>query len=77
MESLNLPSEKQQAGVRISKDLLTKVRHVAVDRSATLNDVVEQALLEWYERQPEKDKYGVAEPSKPVKIGRPIRIDKT
>jgi hypothetical protein len=74
LETCYLPSEKQQTGVRVSRDLLVKVRHIAVDRNANLNDIIEQALMEWYDRQPERAKYGPAEPSKPVKPGRPIKL---
>jgi hypothetical protein len=74
MEICSVTSDKQQAGVRISKDLLLKARHIAVDRGTTLNDIVEVALLEWYGRQTEREKYGPAEPSKPTKAGRPIKV---
>jgi hypothetical protein len=52
------PRGREQVGARLSKDLVAKLGHIAIDRDQTLNDLLEEALVDWYERQPERQTYG-------------------
>jgi hypothetical protein len=50
--------DRKQVGARLSKDLVAKLGHIAIDRDVTLNDLIEGALASWYNKQPERTAYG-------------------
>lgn len=65
---------RKQTGVRIWDELMEAIGHIAIDRKLGkkgVSPLVEQALLEWYDRQPEKAKYGEVVVPPPTKMGRP------
>lgn len=43
--------------VRVPQELHRALKHVAVDRDTSVNDVVTQALQEWWRAQPERRRY--------------------
>jgi hypothetical protein len=58
-QRIQVPADdRKQVGARLSKDLVAKLGHVAIDRDVTLNDLIEGALASWYNRQPERESYG-------------------
>lgn len=58
LTSDNVTDTRKQVGVRLPKELVLKLSHIALDREVTLNELVKAALIDWYERQPEKARYG-------------------
>lgn len=66
-----MADERKQIGARLSKDLVAKLNHVAIDRDVTLNDLIEHALVDWYKRQPEHETYGDVALAEPPKAGKP------
>jgi hypothetical protein len=66
-----MAEERKQVGARLSKDLVAKLGHVAIDRDVTLNDLIENALADWYSRQPESESYGTVVLTDAPKPGKP------
>jgi predicted HicB family RNase H-like nuclease len=52
------PSERVQLLIRIPRKLHRELKHAAVDRDTSLNELVLAAIGEWWRAQPEKGRYG-------------------
>jgi predicted HicB family RNase H-like nuclease len=48
----------QKFVLRLPKDFHTALRHVAIDRGASLNTLIAEVLEDWWSKQPERKKYG-------------------
>jgi hypothetical protein len=51
--------ERKQLGSRLPKALVVKLGKVALDRDVSLNDIVEGALVDWFNMQEEQAVYGL------------------
>jgi hypothetical protein len=61
--------DRKQTGVRLSKDLILKLSHYALDHGISFNEALERAVAAWWEQQPEKEKYGPILLAAPAKRG--------
>jgi predicted HicB family RNase H-like nuclease len=54
-----VPAEKDRVQVllRIPRDLHRSLKHAAVDRNISVNEMLSQALRDWWKTQPERDRY--------------------
>lgn len=53
-----MAEERKQMGSRLPKALVVKLGKIALDRDVPLNDIIEGALVDWYNAQPEQPTYG-------------------
>jgi|CZKU01.1.fsa_nt_gi predicted HicB family RNase H-like nuclease len=52
--------ERQGLMLRLPKDLHTALRHLSIDRGVSLNSVITEVLEDWWAKQPERARYGLA-----------------
>ena len=57
--------ERKQSGVRIRTDITRQLGHIALARDMSLAAVMEAAMVDWYNRQPEAKTYGLLVPTAP------------
>jgi predicted HicB family RNase H-like nuclease len=57
--------EKQPLMLRLPRSLHASLRHVAIDRGASLNALITQVLEEWWAKQPERTRYDSDAEKKP------------